>query len=141
MDFDKGVKNIYPNPDWRKGLVEWDDSLSGEATYICKLPELENGNYRLNLGVVRHYAKVYIDGEKIAESTIYPYTVLLNDVKGGEELKIVVANTPANECARSDYFKMHLPKDVGPYHERMVISEREEKVGGLFGPIILEITK
>lgn len=141
LDFDKGVENIYPNPDWREGLVEWDDSLSGEATYICKLPELENGNYRLNLGVVRHYAKVYIDGEKIAESTMYPYTVVLNDVKGGEELKIIVANTPANECARSDYFKKHSPRDVGPYHERMVISEREEKAGGLFGPIILEITK
>ncbi len=141
LDYEKGVKNIYPEPNWQDGLIKWDESLSGEATYICKIPHLANGDYRLNLGGVRHYAKIYLNGEKIAESTMYPYTVLLNGVKGGKELKIIVANTPANECARSDYFKRHLPKDVGPYHERMVISEREEKAGGLFGPVVLEVKK
>lgn len=72
---------------------------------------------------------------------MYPYTVVLKDIKGGEELKIVVANTPANECARSDYFSKHLPQDVGPYHKRMVLSEKEEKAGGLFGPVTIEVKK
>ena len=72
---------------------------------------------------------------------MYPYTMVLSDITGGEELKIVVANTPANECANSDYFSRHLLKDVGPYHERMVVSEKKEKAGGLFGPVILEEEK
>ena len=141
LDREKGVRNILPEPAWQEGLIEWDDGLSGEATYITKLPELEEGEYRLDLGEVRHYAKVYINGIKAGESTVYPYTVLLKGVKGGEELKIVVANTPANECARSDYFKRHLPKDVGPYHERMVLSEAKEKAGGLFGPVRMEVKR
>ena len=141
LDYDKGVKNIYPESEWQEGLIEWDESLSGEATYICKIPPIASGDYRLNLGKVRHYAKIYLDGEKIGESTMYPYTVVLKDIKGGEELKIVVANTPANECARSDYFSKHLPQDVGPYHKRMVLSEKEEKAGGLFGPVTIEVKK
>lgn len=141
LDYEKSVVNTYPAPDWQSGFVEWDEGLSGEATYICRLPKLENGDYRLNLGEVRHCAKVYLNGEMIAESTMYPYTVKLDGIKGGEELKIIVANTPANECARSDYFERHLLKDVGPYHKRMVVSERDEGKGGLFGPVILEVRK
>ena len=141
IDFENGVQNIYPEPEWVDGLLEWDESLSGEATYEFELPKLSNGEYRLNLGEVRHYAKIYINGEKITESTLYPYTIDLKNIKGGEKLKIVVANTPANECAISDYFKRHAPRDVGPYHERMVISERQEPSGGLFGPITIEVKK
>ena len=70
-----------------------------------------------------------------------PDLITLKAVKGGEELKIIVANTPANECARTDYFDRHLAKDVGPYHERMVVSEAKEGAGGLFGPIIIEEKK
>jgi len=141
LDYDKGVVNYYPETAWKDGLVEWDEGLSGEATYVSRIPSLQKGEYRLNLGRVRHYAKVYIDGKKIDESTLYPYTVKLPNLIGGEELKIIVANTPANECARSDYFGKHAPKDVGPYNENMVISEAKEGAGGLFGPITIEKRK
>ena len=64
----KSVVNTYPTPDWQSGFVEWDEGLSGEATYICRLPKLENGDYRLNLGEVRHCAKVYLNGvESLAD--------------------------------------------------------------------------
>lgn len=141
LDDEKGVCNLYPELDWQDGFMEWDESFSGEVTYVCKLPLLARGNYRLCLGEVRHYAKIYLDDKKIGECTMYPYTMILHDIKGGEELKIVVANTPANECANSDYFDRHLLKDVGPYHARMVVSEKNEKAGGLFGPVILEEEK
>ena len=138
LDCEKGVTNIYPDTAWQDGFIEWDEGLSGEATYICQIPPISKGEYRVNLGQVLHYAKVYFDGKKVGESTLYPYVVALDGIKGGEELKIVVANTPANECARSDYFDKHLPKDVGPYHANMVIAEAREGAGGLFGPIMIE---
>lgn len=138
LDEENGVCNLYPEPVWKKGLTKWADDFSGEMTYVCKIPVLDNGEYRLNLGCVRHVAKVYIDNVKIGECTLYPYALKLPDIKGGEELKIVVANTPANECARSDYFDKFPLTDVGPYHKNMVIAERKETAGGLLGPIVIE---
>ena len=64
--------------------------------------------------------------------------VTLGKIKGGEELKIIVANTPANECERTEYFNNHLQQDVGPYHNAMSVAELKEKAGGLFDPIVLE---
>ena len=141
LDYEHGVKNIHPSLNWHDGFVRWDDGLSGEVTYVCTIPSLEEGEYRLNLGEVRHFAKVYINGLKIGEATMYPYTVKLDGIRGGEELKIVVANTVANECARSDYFSKFPSAIIGPYHERMVTSEAKETVGGLFGPITIEAKK
>lgn len=138
LDMEKGVRNEYPENEWQDGFVLWDESLSGEATYIFTLPTLDAGEYRLDLGEVRHYAKVFLNGEKIGECTMPPYTIELGSLGGGEELKIIVANTPANECARSDYFEKNQEKDVGPYHQKMVISERKEGAGGLLQKISLE---
>ena len=64
-----------------------------------------------------------------------PYRIPIHHSMGGKELRIVVANTIANVCARSDYFDRHSNADVGPYHARMVKSEALVPGGGLLGPV------
>lgn len=141
LDEKNGVQNSYPEPEWKDGLLKWKPDFSGEVTYLCRIPDVEVGAYRLHMEQVRHYAKVYVNGEKVGEATMPPYTVEFAEIKPGDELKIVVANTPANACANTDYFGKHLPQDVGPYHAKMVIAEGKEKAGGLCGPILLERKK
>ena len=68
-----------------------------------------------------------------------PYRVKICGVKNGDELKILVANTAANVCARADYFSRRDIADVGPYHAKMVLEEAKAPAGGLLGPIKLYV--
>ncbi len=138
LDVLEGVRNSYPEPEWKEGLLKWERSFSGEVTYLCRIPDIDAGAYRLYMENVRHYAKIYVNGKKVGEATMPPYAVVLEHIRQGDELKIVVANTPANACVNTDYFEKHLLKDVGRYHATMVITEGKEEAGGLGGPIFLE---
>ena len=121
----------------RSGLYEWDPAFSGEVTYLCKLPLLDAGEYLLDLGEVRNTVCMYLDKEKLGEATLPPYQIRLDNFASGKELRLVVANTTANACARTDYFDRHDIKDVGPYHARMVLCEARQPSGGLLGPLTL----
>jgi hypothetical protein len=101
------------------------------------LPTPAAGEYLLELGEVRNTAAVYVDGKSVGVTTMPPYSVSFKIEKDVHELVIVVANTPANACAASDYFDAMDPLDVGPYHRNMVIKERKVGGGGLFGPVKL----
>ena len=139
LDAEKGILNLpgdHMLPP--SGLGDWDDALSGEVSYTCRLPQVPEGEYILSLGKVHCTAKVYLNGVDLGESTMPPYRILLGAVKGGEVLKIVVANTAANECARTDYFARHPKEDVGMYHQNMVPEEEKAPAGGLFGPVTLD---
>ena len=138
LDFENGIRNAYyTTGSMRSGFYEWDPGFSGEVTYLCRLPQLEDGQYLLDLGDVRCTACAYLDGQKIAEVTMPPYRIPLGGTMGEKELQIVVANTAANACARTDYFEKHDIKDVGPYHAKMVIPEAKQPGGGLLGPLTL----
>jgi hypothetical protein len=89
----------------------------------------------LDLGEVRHFAKVYLNGSKVGEVTMPPYRIPLVGAKAGDELKIVVANTIANVCHDAEYFNRQHPADVGPYHENMIKQEALAPAGGLLGPV------
>ena len=106
-------------------LGEWEKSFSGEATYEFTLPVLPDGNILVDLGEVRHFAKLYLNGDPLAKLTMPPYTARLDGAKSGDSLKIVVANTVANACASTKYFEIQDIRDVGPYHEKMSIWEKE----------------
>ena len=136
---ERGTTNeYYESGDLREGLYEWDRELSGEVTYITTLPYLENGEYLLQLGEVRNTAKVFVEGECVGITTMPPYSVNFHVSEGEKELRIIVANTPANECARTDYFDRLDIRDVGGYHEKMKIKEAlYSKGGGLLGPVKL----
>ena len=130
----------YRNCDTRevRGLYEWDKDFSGEVTYVCSLPKLDNGDYILDLGEVRNHAKVFLNDSEIAEVTMAPYRVLLHDVKSNDRVKIVVTNTMANTCCNTDYFDLMDIREVGSYHCNMVKKEADALAGGMLGPIVLE---
>ena len=91
----------------------------------------------LDLGEVRHSAKIFVNGKKACEKTMPPYRLRLNDLKSGDEIKICVANTIANVCHDAELFKTEHPHDVGPYHARMIIFECNAPAGGLLGEVKL----
>jgi len=136
LDAQKGTVNTYYEDGARKqGLGEWEQAFSGEVTYLAALPELPDGDFVLDLGEVRHSAKVYLNGERIGAVIMPPYRIALNGAKTGDELKIVVANTAANEILNTDYFDRQPACDVGPYHKIIKEFEKKAPAGGLLGPV------
>lgn len=133
---ERGTANdYYESGEIREGLYEWDKSFSGEVTYTAHLPPMDDGEYIVELGEVRSTATVYVDEDLVGSTTLPPYFVKISNKKHGRDLKIVVANTPANECARTDYFDKMDVKDVGGYHPKMKFKEMQAKPGGLLGPV------
>jgi len=141
LDPDNGICNRYFEAgEKRKGLYEWPPDFSGEITYTTVLPKVPEDSV-LDLGEVRHFAKVYLNDRKLGEVTMPPYRISLAGAKAGDELKVVVANTIANVSHNAEYFSRQNPADVGPYHAHMRLSEKNAKAGGLFGPVIIEEKK
>ena len=137
LDPHNGATNIY----YTSGddvPYEWGRDFSGEVTYCCSLPQFSDGEFTLDLGDVRHFAKVYINDKHIATSTMPPYSVYLGELKESNELKIVVSNTVANAYNNSDYFTVQDIRDVGIYHEKMKEYESQASPGGLIGPVVLK---
>ena len=147
IDPKEGPKNIYY--DWVEktenaaeislngGLGEWPEDFSGEVTYLTKLTGITARSCVLDLGEVRHFAKIYLNGRKVGEATMPPYRIPLTNVQDGDELKIVVANTIANVCHNAEFFERQDPRDVGPYHAKMIKTEALAPAGGLLGPVKL----
>ncbi len=135
IDSQEGPMNIYPERvDREDTFAPWDEDFSGEVTYEAVI-DADFADAYLSLGTVNHWAKIYVNGEKRAEATMPPYLAKLGDLKAGDQLKIVVANTIAQACTHSDYFTVQDKRDVGSYHDKMKIMEAKAPAGGLFGPI------
>lgn len=130
----EGVKNTYCESGENLPLGAWDEDFSGEVTYIATLPQIGNGEFLLDLGEVRYYAKIYVNGKNVAAATMPPYRVRVA-AQSGDELKIVVANTPANVTRKAEFFEVQDPRDVGPYHAKMKVAEQRAQAGGLMNPI------
>ena len=136
---ERGTVNTYFDDGERKsGLYLWDKDLSGEVTYDAVMPKLPHGEYILSLGELSSSAKVYVDGKFIGESEYPPHNIRFKADGNEKSLRITVANTAANECARTDYFDRTDIRDVGPYHEKMKGLEKKMGCGGLFGPVTLQ---
>ena len=139
IDDNKGPFNeYYTSGEEKMGLYLWDEDFSGEVTYKITLPEIPEGEYFISLGDVRHVAKIYINGEKRVSSVMPPYREYIGNLKSGDELKIVVANTPANVTRNAPYFDIQDIAEVGPYHANMKKAEQKAPNGGLLGPVELE---
>lgn len=106
-------------------------------TYITKLTGIAAGKWILDLGEVRHFAKVYLNDQKVDEVTMPPYRLMLGNLQEDDELKIVVANTIANVCHNAEFFALQDLAEVGPYHEKMIVHEAKAPAGGLLGPVRL----
>lgn len=137
IDTENGPKYLSVAEDEvKKGLYEWDKDFSGEVTYSAVIPDIEDGEYILDLGKVRHYARVYVNGTKAGEVIMPPYRLPVK-IKSGDILKIEVQNTPSNVTRRAEYFEKCDIKDVGPYHVNMKKAEENAPCGGLLGPVSL----
>ena len=118
-------------------LGMWPKDFSGEVTYITKITGVTAGTWVLDMGEVRHFAKVYLNSQKVGEVTMKPYRLVLENLQEGDELKIVVANTIANVCYNAKFFELQDIAEVGPYHQEMVVREAKAPAGGLLGPVKL----
>ena len=137
IDSQKGPQNFYPERvDREDPLAPFDEDFSGEVTFEAVLAADVEDAY-LDLGKVNHWTRIYRNGEKIAEVTMPPYRVRLGDVKAGDRLKIVVANTIAQACVHTDYFTVQDKRDVGSYHDKMKVLEAKAPRGGLIGPVTI----
>ena len=141
IDSEKGPQNIYPERvDRPEPFAPWDADFSGEVTYEAVVCGDFEDAY-LSLGEVNHWAKIYVNGEKRAEATMPPYMAKLGELRNGDKLKIVVANTIAQACSNTDYFEVQDKRDVGSYHPRMNLREAKAPRGGLFGPLKICVKK
>ena len=137
IDSEKGPQNLYPERvDREEPFAPFDEDFSGEMTYETEISEDFCGVY-IDLGDVKHWSRIFINGKMLAEATMPPYRVKVGDLKKGDRVKIVVANTIAEACRSTDYFTVQDKRDVGTYHDKMKIMEAKAPRGGLFGPVKL----
>lgn len=142
LDNNDGIKNeYYENGKALAGLGEWEENFSGEAEYITKLPPIPSDHIILDLGDVRHYARVYLNGKEVGETTMPPYRVNINNAKSGDEVKIIISNTAANANRTAEYLQTRDRLDIGPYNGFMTVAEKEAPNGGLIGPVKILIEK
>jgi len=139
IDSEKGIQNLFfDDANAKPGFIKGDKSFSGEITYICELKDIPSGCYLLKIKDIKYSAKIYLNDVLKGVTTMPPYGIVLNEVKMGDVLKIVVANTIANACVNTEFFGKHNEYDVGPYHQNMVKREVFAENPQLCGPVILE---
>ncbi len=136
LDDEKGITNeYYTNGEKLSALGEWSADFSGEVEYSTSLTDLAVSNFVLDLGEVRHYARVFLNDKFIGETTMPPYRVKITGATNGDKLKIIVANTPANANRIAKYLTKQDLIDIGPYNGFMTVAEQNAPCGGLIGPV------
>ena len=147
---DMGIRRDEINVPFRPAqLGGWCDRLgeafSGEVHYRTTVePEcaVKPGDvYRLKLGKVAYSARVLVNGEEVALAAMSPFEVTFAAPQGAFELTIEVANTPANEIVHTDVIDCWPKDEIGSYHEKTLLFERESLDGGLYGPVTLTLTR
>ena len=123
------------------------DKFSGEAVYRTAfrldskvLSSVENSEWILNLGKVEYTASVKINGKFSGVAAFVPHMIRFSGALLQEEnqLEIRVANTAANQTVSADVYSYFQLTDIGPYHYRVGVMERESLGGGLYGPVVLK---
>lgn len=139
-------------------LISWDKSddpgvryFSGIASYnkiITVNEEIlgEKSSVRLNLGVVKEVAEVYLNGESLGVLWKSPYTIDVTEKlkPGDNELKVEVANTWNNRLVGDG----NLPVEerftktniTGPnWQTRMAWKDSPLRKSGLIGPVSIQM--
>jgi hypothetical protein len=135
------VNTPIPYGEGEKFPGEWRKDFSGQVTYKVELGDVIAGDYIVDLGEVRHFARIKLNEELVAEKTMPPYTLMLS-LNPGDTITVEVSNTVANACLNAEIFERYEQADIGPYHSKMKIREEKAMPGGFIGPIrISKITK
>ncbi len=123
----------------KKGLYEWEKGFSGEVTYLTTLPRIPAGEYMLDLGEVRHTAKVYLNDKIVGDAIMPPYQICIGEVKEGDLLKITIENTAANaQNCSEEFFAAQHPAELSMYHTLMAKLAEMTEPGGLLGPVVMK---
>ena len=119
--------------------------FSGEACYKCtftpEVPVREGDFFLLTLGEVRYSARVTVNGKEAGLAAMRPYQVRFPAEEGPITVEIHVANTPANEILATDSFTRWPQAEIGTYHEKTLLFEKESLDGGLYGPVALTLLR
>lgn len=140
-------ESLYPNAaalptglgDWR-GMLGGD--FSGEAEYVCEFTlsagEASDAKW-LSLGDVRYSCEAELNGVRLGDLFAPPFAAetagLLHE--GTNTLRVVLANTAANQFVNTKSFEKYKPGQLGPYHEKTMPFEPESLPSGLYGPVVL----
>jgi len=126
--------SLLPWSDWG---MKWHSGRWIYRTNV-QLPELRKGvAYRLDLGSVRFYAEVWVNGRCAGTRIWEPYTVDITDSlrPGDNEIVVVVANTAANRM-RHDLLDEGRALGWNRYwYEENIERDRQNLVSGLLGPV------
>ena len=120
------------------------NDFSGTVTYTrhFKLTKdfLDADAMVIDLGEVEYSADVTVNDKKVGIVSLMPYRIRVDKEVFAEEnvIKITVANTPSNAILDADIYSWYSQSEIGPYHTRVGVFEREFLGGGLIGPVKIE---
>jgi hypothetical protein len=93
----------------------------------------------IHLGDVHFVAKVYLNNQLLGVSLMPPYSLKIPEgvLDINNTLKVVVANTPANWYAHTDYFDKWKKEELSPYFDWEMTFAKDYVSGGLYGPVVI----
>jgi hypothetical protein len=101
---------VLPRPYEARQLTSWTENgdpetrrFAGTAVYRTKFTVSGQGPWILDLGAVRHSARVRVNGRQLGTLIMHPYCLELTDVKSGDNaLEVEVTNLSANRIRDLD---------------------------------------
>lgn len=134
-------------------LVAWDDMginwYSGHAIYTKSVEVTQDylddeTKLILDLGEVKHFAEVWVNGELVKSFSWGPYDVDISEFvrSGTNDISIVVANMQVNKANWNILDANINDQSARWWHDGSIMREKETLKSGLFGPVtITPLTK
>jgi hypothetical protein len=150
-----GPLNVTPGPgsvhpetmksislgDWCKWSSAW-RAFSGRATYQTAVRAVSGKQVTIDLGDVRHSARITWNGHEVATLISAPYEVSIaaNDIRTNNILEVEVANLMLNGLIGCEKSGMKWQKFyfVGIDYKPFTATSHSELPSGILGPIIIK---
>jgi hypothetical protein len=127
--------------DWCKWSAQW-RAFSGRATYKASVSASAGKRVTIDLGDVRHSARIYWNGRAVATLISAPYKVSFaaNEVKAINIVEVEVANLMLNGLIGCEKSGMKWQKFyfVGIDYKPFTATSHSELPSGILGPIIIK---
>jgi hypothetical protein len=127
--------------DWCKWSAQW-RAFSGRATYQTPVRAVSGKRVTIDLGDVRHSARITWNGHEVATLISAPYEVSIaaNDVRTNNILAVEVANLMLNGLIGCEKSGMKWQKFyfVGIDYKPFTATSHSELPSGILGPIIIK---
>ena len=148
LDVTPGPGSVHPETmksvtlgDWCTWSSAW-RAFSGRATYKTAVRAASGKRVTINLGDVRHSARITWNGQEVATLNSAPYEVSIaaNDVKTNNIMEVEVANLMLNGLIGCEKSGMKWQKFyfVGIDYKPFTATSHSELPSGILGPIIIK---